>query len=124
MKACALLTLLALECFGADRARGERLYGARCGACHSLDENGPGPRHRGLFGRRAGTQPGFDYSDALRRSNLVWTGETLDRWLANPNALVPGNKMVVQLANDAVDRADLIAWLRSATSPRRAAPAR
>jgi cytochrome c len=96
-----------------DPARGEQLYQSRCGACHSVDDNGPGPRHRGVFGRKAATQPGFDYSDALKRSGIIWTAVELDRWLTNPNARVPGNKMVVQVANDPRDRADLIAYLRS-----------
>lgn len=98
-----------------DVQRGEQLYTARCGACHSLDDNGAGPRHRGLLGRKAGTQPDFEYSAALKASGLTWTRETLDAWLANPSALVPGNKMVVQLANDPADRAAIIAWLARAT---------
>ncbi len=100
-----------------DPARGAELYAARCGACHSIDDNGAGPRHRGLFGRKAGTQPRYDYSPALRAAGFIWNRRTLDRWLADPNALVPGNKMVVQLAADPQDRADLIAWLRLATRP-------
>lgn len=96
-----------------DPARGGQLYQSRCGACHSVDDNGAGPRHRGVFGRKAATQPGFDYSDALKRSGIIWTAVELNRWLTNPNARVPGNKMVVQLANDPRDRADLIAYLRS-----------
>ena len=82
---------------------------------HAIDDNGAGPRHRGLLGRKAGTQPDFEYSTSLRASGLVWTAAKLDQWLANPNALVPGNKMVVQLANDPADRAAIIAFLRSAT---------
>lgn len=99
----------------ADAERGAELYSARCGGCHSIEANGAGPRHKGLFGRSAGTQPGFNYSSALRQSEIVWTAERLDRWLANPSALVPGNIMVVQLANDPADRADLIAYLKKAT---------
>ena len=99
----------------ADAAHGEQLYTARCGACHSIDDNGPGPKHRGLFGCRAATQPGYDYSDALKQSRIVWDAASLDRWPANPNALAPGNKMVVQLASDPQDRADLIAYLQAAT---------
>lgn len=100
---------------GADVTRGEALYDARCGACHAIAENGPGPRHQGLFGCVAGTQPGYDYSPALQASGVVWDDETLDRWLANPNAMVPGNVMVVQLAPLEAERADLIAFLRTAT---------
>lgn len=98
-----------------DAKRGEKLYTARCGACHSIADNGAGPRHRGLFGCLAGTQAGYDYSAALRKSGIVWDDKTLNRWLANPNAMVPGNKMVVRLADAPADRADLIAWLHSAT---------
>jgi cytochrome c len=97
-------------------AHGEELYTSRCGACHSIDDNGAGPRHRGLLGRKAGSQPGFDYSSALKQSGIVWNTTQLDRWLRDPNALVPGNKMVVQLAPDAGDRADLIAYLKRATA--------
>lgn len=94
-----------------DVARGERLYQERCGACHSLDEHGAGPKHRGLIGRQAGTQPGFDYSSALAASKIVWSPQTLERWIAVPNALVPGNRMVVQLANDPAERAAIVAYL-------------
>lgn len=115
LMAAALLLPLAVSA-APDVKRGEQLYTARCGACHSIADNGAGPRHRCLFGRRAGTQPGFDYSDALKNSKIVWDEKTLDRWLAEPNALVPGNKMVVRLANDPADRSDLIAYLRTETA--------
>jgi cytochrome c len=105
----------------ADAARGGQLYTSRCGACHSLTDNGAGPRHAGLLGRKAGTQPGFTYSDALTHSGIVWNESLLDRWLQNPNALVPGNHMMVQLASDPTDRADIIAFLSKATA-RKTAP--
>jgi cytochrome c len=106
--------LLASVAYAEDQiARGERLYQERCGACHSLDGHGAGPKHRGLLGRKAGTQPGFDYSAALIASNVVWSPQTLERWIADPNALVPGNRMLVQLANDAADRAAIVAYLMS-----------
>lgn len=103
--------------WAADAQRGEALYTARCGACHSIDDNGAGPKHRGLFGRKSGTQLGFDYSVALKAANLTWDEGTVSRWLSNPNALVPGNKMVVQLANEPQDRDDIIAYLKKATAP-------
>lgn len=108
--------LLLLWVLAADPTRGEGLYLARCGGCHSLDENGAGPRHRGLFGRVAGTQPGFDYSPALKASKVRWTEASLNRWLTNPTALVPGNKMVVQLVPEARDRADVVAYLKRVTA--------
>lgn len=106
--------LLGGAAFAQDAQRGETLYSARCGACHALDEHGAGPRHRGILGRRAGSEAGYAYSAALRASNIAWTAATLDRWLSDPSALVPGNKMVVRLADDPRDRADLIAYLSSA----------
>lgn len=107
----------------ADATRGEQLYTARCGACHSIADNGPGPRHRGVFGCHAATQPGFDYSDALKQADIVWGAISLDRWLKDPNAFVPGNKMAVRLANDPVDRADLIAFLKSISQAERSCKA-
>lgn len=111
------LALLFIGCSApaADVERGAELYSARCGACHSIETNGAGPRHKGLFGRKAGSQAGFAYSPALRDSGLVWTDERVNQWLANPSALVPGNIMVVQLANDPEDRAAIIAYLKQAT---------
>ena len=93
-----------------DAERGEQLYEG-CQDCHSLDNNDIGPRHRGVFGRKAGTVPGYDYSDALRNSGIVWNEETLDRWLTDPQAFVTGAKMFYHLPN-AQDRADVIAFLR------------
>lgn len=98
----------------ADAGRGEELYEARCGACHALDAHRVGPLHRGVVGRRAGTVPGYAYSEALRRSKVVWSAETLDRWLADPERFVRGQKMGYRVEN-AADRADLIAFLASAS---------
>jgi cytochrome c len=95
---------------GGDAARGEQLYEA-CQDCHSLDKNDVGPRHRGVFGRKAGSLPDYNYSAALKSSNIVWDEETLDRWLTNPQTLVPGAKMYFHLANPQ-DRADIIAFLK------------
>lgn len=117
--AAVLLLLPSAASAALDAKRGKTLYESRCGACHSLDDNGPGPRHRGVFGCRAGTQAGFGYSDALKKSGIVWDVAALDRWLADPNALVPGNTMAVKLANVPKDRADLIAYLETATSNKR-----
>jgi cytochrome c len=96
-----------------DAPAGAALYQARCTACHAMDHHGVGPAHRGVFGRTAGTAPGFAYSDALKGSRLVWRDDTLDRWLADPEKAVPGQRMFVNVP-DAQERADLIAYLRQA----------
>ncbi len=93
-----------------DAARGETLYQA-CQDCHSLDKNDVGPRHRGVFGRRAASLPDYDYSDALKSANIVWNEETLDKWLTDPQAVAPGAKMFFHLDNPQ-DRADVIAYLK------------
>jgi len=90
-------------------ARGKALYQA-CQACHSIEDNDLGPRHRGVFGRHAGSLADYNYSGALKNSGLTWDRGTLDRWLANPSALVPGTKMFF-LVDDAQSRADIIAYL-------------
>lgn len=96
---------------GPDARRGEMLYEQRCGACHGLDADRVGPHHRGVFGRWAGSVEGFDYSAALRASRVVWNLDTLDAWLANPEALIPGQRMGYSVPN-AIDRADIIAYLQ------------
>ena len=108
----AALALAALDPARAagDAARGEQLY-VGCQDCHSLDKNDVGPRHRGVYGRKAGSVPDYEYSDALRSSGIVWDEATLDKWLTNPQAFVPGAKMFYHLANPQ-DRADVIAFLR------------
>ena len=104
-----------------DAVRGEELYQA-CTDCHSLDKNDVGPRHRWVFGRKAGSLPDYSYSEALKSSNIVWNEETLDKWLADPQAFVPGVKMYFHLA--AQDRADVIAYLRDRASRSPAAASR
>jgi cytochrome c len=95
-----------------DAARGEGLYGSLCAGCHALDENRFGPAHRGVFGRKAGSAPGYDYSGALLSSKVVWSEDTLDRWLTNPEKFIPGQKMGVSFAKEA-DRRDVIAYLKA-----------
>ena len=106
----AAVSLAAVNNLVGDPGRGKVLYQA-CAACHSIDENDLGPRHRGVVGRRAGSVEDYAYSTALKNSGLTWDEPTLDRWLTNPSALVPGTKMFFQIG-DAQSRADLIAYLR------------
>ena len=97
----------------ADPAAGEKIY-ERCAGCHSLAQDRAGPRHCGLIGRRAGSVPGFDYSDAMKRSGLVWSKATLDRFLANPMTVVKGTSMGYAGIDDKRERGDLIAYLEKA----------
>ena len=95
-----------------DPVRGQTLYQSRCTACHSLDQSRVGPAHRGVFDRQAGSVPGFDYSPALQHSGVRWTAANLNRWLTDPEAFIPGQKMGYQVP-DPVDRRDIIAFLAS-----------
>jgi cytochrome c len=99
--------------FASDPRKGEEIY-SRCLACHALEYDRVGPHHCGLLGRRAGAVPGFPYSEAMRRSKLVWNAKTLDRFLADPAKAVPGTNMTYAGVKDARERADLIAWLDAA----------
>jgi len=96
----------------ADSARGAVLYESKCGGCHALDENRYGPAHRGVFGRKAGSAAGYAYSSAVASSGVVWSAETLERWLSDPEKLIPGQKMNVSVPSQQ-DRLDLIAYLQA-----------
>ena len=95
----------------ADAARGQMLYKTMCVACHSIDYNGVGPAHKGLIGKKAGSRADYVYSPAVKASSIVWADKTLDKWLANPEKLIPGQKMGFMVPA-AKDRADLIAYLK------------
>ena len=115
----ACMTLFALPVLAAgDVDTGRALYQTRCSACHSLDYNGVGPAHRGVFGRQAAQAPGFAYSHALKDSRLIWDEASLDRWLADPKKLAPGQRMGVNVP-EAAERSDLIAYLKQATAAKR-----
>ncbi|MBA4100267.1 MAG: hypothetical protein C0484_26280 [Rhodospirillum sp.] len=116
LAAAFLYSAAAPTAFAADAAHGEEIYNSRCIACHSPDANRVGPKHRGVLGRAAGTVPDFNYSKAVKRSGVVWGEETLDKWLTNPQAFIPGQRMNFRVA-DPVDRADLIAYLKSLKLP-------
>jgi cytochrome c len=114
---CGLAPLLLAAAFHVEQAAaaGDPVHGAQvyktCAACHALEKNGAGPKHAGVVGRTAGMVRDYRYSAALQKSGIVWTDETLDKWLADPQALVPGTKMFFNL-DSAQDRADVIEYLR------------
>ena len=100
-----------------DAKAGEAIY-ERCLACHALAYDRTGPRHCGLFGRRAGGVSGYAYSEAMKKSKITWNAQTLDRFLANPMKAIPGTSMGYAGIADAKERRDLIAYLqRNSTCP-------
>jgi cytochrome c len=103
--------LLVAALAAGDPGAGEAVY-SRCLACHSLERHRTGPKHCGLFGREAGSASGYEYSDAMKRSKLVWSENTLDRFLADPMKTVPGTTMTYAGVEDPEERADLIAYLK------------
>jgi cytochrome c len=111
----ALAAMLAVQHPAPSFASGDAAHGAKvyqdCMICHSFDKNEIGPKHRDVFGSQAGSVPGYDYSAALKASNIVWNETTLDKWLTDPQAFVPGTKMTFSL-DDTQDRADVIAFLK------------
>ena len=98
-----------------NAGRGEEIY-TRCLACHTLAQNRVGPRHCGLFDRKAGSVPNYAYSPAMKKYGVTWNEETLDRFIENPLKTVPGTKMGYAGVKDPQERADLIAYLKKATS--------
>ena len=114
----------AMAATAGDPIEGAQVFRA-CAACHSLKpgEHRTGPSLAGLFGRKAGTAEGFRrYSSALKEADVVWNEGTLDPWIADPQAFIPGNRMVFRGLPDAKARADLIAYLAEAEHQRAQAP--
>lgn len=114
LTAAELVALAACHPVAAQQADGERLFRQRCAACHSLDEGGrsTGPNLFAILGREAGSLEGAAYSQAMQDSDLVWDEETLERFLANPTALVPGTRMAVRITNDD-QRTAIITYLKA-----------
>lgn len=131
MPRTSLLMLLVLgaaqPAAAADPERGREIFGQACVACHSLepDRNMTGPSLAGLWGRKAGGLQSFmRYSPALKSADLEWSEETLNPWLADPQAFIPGNFMGFPGIGEDDSRADVIAFLKNATEPgSRTAPA-
>jgi cytochrome c len=103
----------------ADFDNGEAKF-ALCKSCHTAVRDGgnmTGPNLYNVFGRRAGTLPGFAYSDALKVSKITWNADTIDRWIQNPRTDVPGTKMTYLGMENPKDRIDVIAYLKLVTTP-------
>ena len=97
----------------ADLSNGESKF-ALCQTCHTLVEGGPnmtGPNLHGVFGRKAATKEGYNFSDALKAAGWTWDAAHLDTWITDPKAAVPGTKMTFAGMKDPKDRTDTIAYL-------------
>jgi cytochrome c len=119
--AMLLLTALPYRATAEPRnaTRGERMYRA-CVPCHSLepDRNMTGPSLAEIWNRQAGSLASFPrYSPALKSSGIIWTDETLDEWIKDPQHFIPENTMTFPGIKDARQRADLLAFLKEATQP-------
>ncbi len=90
------------------------IFRNQCGTCHTLSASEPqrqGPALNGVFGRRAGSAPGFKYSDGFAKVAFDWDAQHLDAWLTNPQAVIPGSVMAYRQANPAT-RHTIIDWLK------------
>src|SRR5262249_38652556 len=108
----ALAAFGAAPAFAQDAAKGKTVFESRCVGCHSLEANRVGPALGTVFGRKAGTNPGFNYSPALKAAGHSWDAEKLEKWLTNPQAFVPGAVMPFRLGS-AEERKDVVAFLES-----------
>jgi len=99
----------------ADANHGEQLF-VECASCHTLEKgvHNVGPSLAGIFQRKAGSFDDYRYSPAMKRSNITWTPEELDKFIADPQMVVPANRMPYAGMTNATDRADLIAYLQKA----------
>ena len=99
-----------------DAQRGAQVF-AQCKVCHSLEagKNMLGPSLHGLLGRKAGSVPGYAYSPAMNNANVTWDDDTLSKYLADPKAFIPGDKMVFPGVKDPSKLGDLLAYLNQAS---------
>lgn len=94
-----------------DAVQGKAVFEKRCTGCHAMAVDREGPRLAGVFGRRAGSIAGFTYSAGLKNSGVTWNGVTLEKWLSDPDLMVPDNNMSFSVPK-AEERRNLIAYLK------------
>lgn len=100
-----------------DAVLGQKVFN-KCRACHTVEAGGPdrvGPNLSGVFGRKAGTKKGFNFSGSMTGTNITWDDKTLDQYLTNPKSLVPQGRMAFPGLPDAKERAAVIEYLRQST---------
>lgn len=116
--AAALALVLALSGRAWSDESGKQIFQRTCGICHSTEpgQNKLGPSLAGVVGRKAGTLPTFSYSAAMKTAGITWSDQTLDRYIADPKAVVPGNKMLFVGLKNAGERHAVIAYLESLKS--------
>lgn len=112
----ALALAAAAPAAHADAAKGKALFRLQCGICHTAGpgdgEGGQGPALAGVVGRKVAGDPGFGYTDALKKQSGDWTRERLDKFLTDPQAAAPGTSMPISLPAGP-DRQDVIDYLES-----------
>jgi len=113
----ALTVLLAARAFAqADAAAGQVVFNQKCASCHTVTADLAhgllGPNLVGVVTRGAGTAAGWDFSAALKASNVTWTEENLDKWLTDSRAFVAGTQMDLRVPNR-IEREDVIAYLKT-----------
>jgi cytochrome c len=97
--------------YAQDAEHGKTVFKA-CAACHATDDaNRVGPGMGAIIGRKAGAVSGFSYSNAMKKSDIVWDEKSLDAYLEAPQKVVPGNRMPYAGLKNSTDRADLVAYL-------------
>ena len=118
MRGFVFVALLAVagagEVRAQDAAAGEKVYGV-CKACHQVGEtakNNVGPQLNGLFGRKAGTVEGYNYSKANKESGITWDEATFREYIKDPKAKIPGTKMIYAGLKDEQKTSDLLAFLK------------
>ncbi len=114
----AILATLPAAYQGADLANGQAKF-ALCQSCHTVAEGQTamvGPNLWGVFGRKAGSAPGFTYSDGMKAMDVTWDATTIDKWISNPRAMNPGTKMSYLGMENPKDRIDVVAYLKVVTT--------
>jgi cytochrome c len=106
--ACALVVGTSLA---ANPSRGELLF-QTCSACHPITGDGPGPDLHGIYGRKSASIAGYEYSEAMRKAQLVWDAKTLSAFIAKPQEFVQGTKMTFPGYDQPADIAAVVAWLK------------